>query len=176
MSTPPPASTLKQLRESGWRPRTVKAELRENMTRALAQSTKTGEDLFPGIVGYSDTVIPEVVNAVLAGHDILFLGEKGQAKSRLMRLLTRFLDAEIPYLDIRPETGGTGVSPVHEDPTRPITGVVRDSSHAIVPDAALTLRNVATDQTVAATVSGPDGEYSFRNLAPAKYEVKAATR
>jgi hypothetical protein len=54
-----------------------------------------------------------------------------------------------------------------------ITGVVRDSSHAIVPDAALTLRNIATDQTVAATVSGADGEYSFRNLAPAKYEVTA---
>ncbi|PYR94537.1 MAG: hypothetical protein DMF84_05120 [Acidobacteria bacterium] len=54
-----------------------------------------------------------------------------------------------------------------------ITGVVRDSSHAVVPDAALTLRNVATDQTVAATVSGSDGEYSFRNLAPAKYEVTA---
>jgi len=54
-----------------------------------------------------------------------------------------------------------------------ITGVVRDSSHAIVPDAALTLRNVATDQTVAATVSGADGEYSFRNLAPSKYEVTA---
>jgi hypothetical protein len=54
-----------------------------------------------------------------------------------------------------------------------ITGVVRDSSHAVVPDAALTLRNVATDQTVATAVSGPDGEYAFRNLAPARYEVTA---
>lgn len=109
-------TTLKQLRDSGWKPKPVKTELRDNLTRALA----AGEDLFPGIIGYQDTVIPEVINAVLAGHDILFLGEKGQAKSRLMRLLTRFLDAELPYLDIRPDTGGSG-SPVHEDPFKPIT-------------------------------------------------------
>ncbi len=55
-----------------------------------------------------------------------------------------------------------------------ITGVVRDSSHAVVPDAALTLRNVATDQTVASTVSGPEGEYAFRNLTPATYVVQAS--
>ena len=59
-----------------------------------------GEELFPGIVGYDDTVIPEINIALLAGHDMLFLGEKGQAKSRLMRSLVRFLDEEIPYLDI----------------------------------------------------------------------------
>lgn len=112
-------ATLAQLRASGWTSRSVKAELQANMTAALARSTQTGEDLFPGIVGYSDTVIPEVINAVLAGHDILFLGEKGQAKSRLMRLLTRFLDPEIPYLDIPG-------SPVHEDPYRPITRAGRE--------------------------------------------------
>jgi magnesium chelatase subunit I len=102
--------TLRALRSSGWRSRSVKAELRENLTRALA----AGEELFPGIVGYDATVIPEVVHAVLAGHDMLFLGEKGQGKSRLMRQLVRFLDAELPYLDIPG-------SPVHEDPFRPIT-------------------------------------------------------
>lgn len=103
-------TTVKQLRDSGWKPKPVKTELRDNLTRALA----AGEELFPGIVGYQDTVIPELINAILAGHDILFLGEKGQAKSRLMRLLTRFLDAELPYLDIPG-------CPVHEDPLRPIT-------------------------------------------------------
>src|SRR5712671_231024 len=103
-------STVKQLRDSGWKPRPVKVELRENLTRALT----AGEDLFPGIIGYQDTVIPEIINAVLAEHDMLFLGEKGQAKSRLMRLLTRFLDAELPYLDIPG-------SAVHEDPFAPIT-------------------------------------------------------
>jgi magnesium chelatase subunit I len=91
----------------------VKAELRKNLTAALA-STHTADMLFPGIVGYDDTVIPEIINAVLAGHDILFLGEKGQGKSRLMRMLGRFLDDELPYLDIPG-------SPVHEDPLHPIT-------------------------------------------------------
>lgn len=73
-----------------------------------------GEDLFPGIIGYDDTVIPEIAIAIIAGHDMLFLGEKGQAKSRLMRLIARFLDEEVPYLDIPG-------CPVHEDPYRPIT-------------------------------------------------------
>ena len=73
-----------------------------------------GEELFPGIIGYDDTVIPEINLALIAGHDMLFLGEKGQAKSRLMRLLARFLDEEIPYLDMPG-------CPVHEDPYRPIT-------------------------------------------------------
>ena len=60
---------------------------------------QAGEELFPGIVGYENTVIPEINLALIAGHDMLFLGEKGQAKSRLMRSLVRFLDEEIPYLD-----------------------------------------------------------------------------
>jgi magnesium chelatase subunit I len=108
-STSRPA-TLKQLREGGWRSRTVKQEIFENFTAALA----AGKELFPGIVGYENTVIPEIINAILARHDMLFLGEKGQAKSRLMRMISRFLDDEIPYLDI-PEC------PVHEDPFKPIT-------------------------------------------------------
>lgn len=103
-------ATLRELKESGWRSRSVKEEIRENLTRAMA----AGEELFPGIVGYEDTVIPEIVNAALAGHDMLFLGEKGQGKSRLMRMLARFLDEAVPYLDI-------AESPVHEDPLRPIT-------------------------------------------------------
>ncbi len=73
-----------------------------------------GEQLFPGIIGYDNTVIPEINLALIAGHDMLFLGEKGQAKSRLMRALVRFLDEEIPFLDIPG-------SPVHEDPYHPIT-------------------------------------------------------
>jgi magnesium chelatase subunit I len=103
-------STLGDLRRSGWRSRSVKAELRENLTRAL----RGGDDLFPGVVGYGATVIPEIVNGVLAGHDLLFLGEKGQGKTRLMRLMTRFLDEWLPYLDVPG-------CPVHEDPERPIT-------------------------------------------------------
>ena len=107
---PPHPSTLAELRSSGWQSRSVKDEIRTNFTRMLRER----EELFPGIIGYDDTVIPEINLALLAGHDMLFLGEKGQAKSRLMRMLTRFMDEWIPYLD-HPEL------PVHEDPENPIT-------------------------------------------------------
>ncbi len=108
-------TTLKQLRESGWKSKSVKHELRDNYLAAM----QAGEPLFPGIVGYDDTVIPEVSIAVLAGHDMLFLGEKGQAKSRLMRSLVRFLDEYVPYLDI------PGCA-VHEDPFAPITKAAKE--------------------------------------------------
>jgi len=111
----PRPTTLAQLRAAGWQSKTVKDELRDNFLAAL----KRGDQLFPGIVGYDDTVIPELTIAVLAGHDMLFLGEKGQAKSRLMRSLVKFLDEDIPYLDIPG-------SPVHEDPYKPITRVGRE--------------------------------------------------
>jgi len=116
MPEPAPAlpSTLAALRESGWKSRSVKEEVRENFLRMLAGD----EELFPGIVGYDDTVIPEINVALLAGHDLLFLGEKGQAKSRLMRLLVRFLDEWLPYLD-------DPAIPLHDDPERPITAAGR---------------------------------------------------
>lgn len=121
-------ANLQQLRESGWKSRSVKQEIRENFTRRLAAD----EVLYPGIVGYDDTVIPEINIALLAGHDILFLGEKGQAKSRLMRGLVQFLDEAIPYVDI------PGVS-VHEDPYQPITSAgkkfLASHSEADVPIA-----------------------------------------
>jgi magnesium chelatase subunit I len=124
MATPAPTiSTLAELRASGWRSRSVKDELCANFTRALAGR---GE-LFPGIVGYDDTVIPEIANAILAGHDMLFLGEKGQGKSRLMRLLPNYLDEWLPYLDI-------AGSPVHEDPERPITRAGRELLASTAPE------------------------------------------
>jgi hypothetical protein len=102
--------TLEQLRASGWQSRSVKDEVRGNFLRLLAE----GAELFPGIVGYDDTVVPEINIALLAGHDMLFLGEKGQAKSRLMRQLVRFLDEQLPYLD-------DPAIPFHDDPYRPIS-------------------------------------------------------
>ncbi|MAX39214.1 magnesium chelatase [Gimesia sp.] len=105
-------TNLAELRESDWKSKTVKREIYDNLMQAL----QGGDELFPGIVGYDDTVIPDIVLALLSEHDMLFLGEKGQAKSRIMRLLVRFLDPEIPYLDI-PE------SPVHDDPYQPITSI-----------------------------------------------------
>src|SRR4051812_30747805 len=114
MTDTPKPSTLRQLRESGWQSKTVKREIYDNFLAALAR----GEDLFPGMVGYEETVIPEINLAILSGHDMLFLGEKGQGKSRLMRTLPRFLDAEIPYLDI------PGVA-IHEDPLHPISTIAQ---------------------------------------------------
>ncbi len=107
-------ATLAELKAAGWRSRTVKDEVRENFLRMI----RDGAELFPGIVGYDDTVIPEIDIALLAGHDMLFLGEKGQAKSRLMRLLVRFLDEHLPYLD-------DPAIPLHDDPLAPITSAGR---------------------------------------------------
>jgi magnesium chelatase subunit I len=109
-------STLQALRDSGWVSKTVKQEIRDNFLRMLHH----GEELFPGILGYESTVIPEINLGLIAGHDMLFLGEKGQAKSRLMRSLVRFLDEDIPYLDLPG-------CPVHEDPYRPITRAGRQT-------------------------------------------------
>ena len=114
MPEPLKPSTLRQLRDSGWQSKTVKREIYDNFLAALAR----GDELFPGIVGYEDTVIPEINLALLSGHDMLFLGEKGQGKSRLMRTLPRFLDAEVPYLDI------PGVA-IHEDPYNPISTIAK---------------------------------------------------
>jgi magnesium chelatase subunit I len=101
---------LAELRESGWTSKAVKTEIYDNFVTRLA----AGEELFPGVIGYEHTVIPEITLALLAGHDMLFLGEKGQAKSRLMRRLADFLDEWIPYLDV-------AEAPLHDDPLRPIT-------------------------------------------------------
>ena len=103
-------TNLQELRDSGWVSKTVKQEIRDNFLKALAAS----EPLFPGIVGYENTVIPEINIALIAGHDMLFLGEKGQGKSRLMRTLVRFLDEAIPYL-------AHPTVQLHEDPYDPIT-------------------------------------------------------
>ncbi len=101
-------ATLCELKASHWQPRTVKQELHGNLLRKLA----AGTELFSGIIGYDDTVIPDLCTAILAKHDILFLGEKGQAKSRLMRCLRDLLDPQIPFI---------AGSELHDDPLRPIT-------------------------------------------------------
>ncbi len=106
--------TLAQLQESGWQSKTVKQEIHDNFVARLA----AGERFFSHIIGYDDTVLPEINLALLSGHDMLFLGEKGQAKSRLMRGLVDLLDEAIPFVDI-PE------APVHDDPFRPISQVVK---------------------------------------------------
>src|SRR5450755_2870897 len=87
--------TLGELRQrSGPRSKPVKQEIRDNLVRKL----QAGEQLFPGIIGYDDTVIPQLVNAVLSRHNFILLGLRGQAKSRILRALTGLLDEQLPYI------------------------------------------------------------------------------
>jgi magnesium chelatase subunit I len=89
------ATTLGQLRASGHDRETVKQEMRRNLIARM----RHGDPLLPGIVGYEETVLPQMANAILSGHDMILLGERGQAKSRLMRSLITFLDPEIPVIE-----------------------------------------------------------------------------
>ncbi|MBB4637409.1 sigma 54-interacting transcriptional regulator [Longimicrobium terrae] len=101
-------TTLGALRAAGYRPRSVKAEIRDNLVARL----KAGGPLFPGIVGYEDSVVPSLVNAVLSRHNFILLGLRGQAKSRILRQLATLLDPEIPVL---------AGSEVNDDPFAPIS-------------------------------------------------------
>ncbi|MGZ6826238.1 MAG: sigma 54-interacting transcriptional regulator [Mycobacteriales bacterium] len=92
--TAPDITTLAQLRESGHEHRTVKDEVRANLLVRLA----SGEPTFPGILGYDETVLPEVERALLAGHDLVLLGERGQGKTRLIRTLVGLLDEWTPVI------------------------------------------------------------------------------
>jgi magnesium chelatase subunit I len=100
--------TRSELKASGYRTRRIKDEMRENLIRKL----KAGDDLFPGILGYEDTVIPQLVNAILARHNFILLGLRGQAKSRILRQLVDLLDDEIPII---------AGSEVNDDPFHPIS-------------------------------------------------------
>src|SRR2546421_4189042 len=86
--------TVGELRSAGYKVLTVREEMRKN----LIDKIRSGEELFPGIVGYEESVVPSIENALLAGQDIIFLGERGQAKSRIIRLLAGLLDEETPIL------------------------------------------------------------------------------
>ncbi len=89
------AKNIGELKASGYQPVSVKEEIRRNLIAALKKKKK---NIFPGIVGYEDTVLPQVMNALISGHDIIFLGERGQAKSRIMRALIALLDKETPVI------------------------------------------------------------------------------
>ncbi len=106
-------TTLGELRRSEYRAQPVKAELRRNLIRKLA----AGEELFPGIRGYEDSVVPQIENAILAGQDIVLLGERGQAKTRLIRSLVSLLD------DVIPVVRG---SEINDDPYAPVSRYARD--------------------------------------------------
>ena len=92
---PRPISTLGELRASGHRSRSVKQELRDNLLAALRE----GRPAFPGLIGFDSTVVPQLEAALLAGHDLVLLGERGQGKTRLMRTLATLLDDWLPVVE-----------------------------------------------------------------------------
>src|SRR5215203_5636009 len=104
--------TLGELRESGYASRSVKNEMRANLINKL----RSGERLFPGILGYDESVVPQIVNAVLAKHNFILLGLRGQAKSRIIRQLTDLLDSEIPIIE---------GSEINDDPLAPLSAYGR---------------------------------------------------
>src|SRR5436309_2572809 len=107
------AGTLGELRASGWESRPVKEEVRAN---ALARIS-SGKPLVDGVIGFDDTVLPQLENALLAGHDVIFLGERGQAKTRIIRSLVGLLDEWLPIV---------AGSEINDDPFRPVSKHARD--------------------------------------------------
>ncbi|MGC1128551.1 MAG: hypothetical protein WA875_03225, partial [Candidatus Acidiferrales bacterium] len=110
--------TLGELRRSRWSEeicagRTVRQELRENLLEKMEQ----GGELFPGLHGYDDTVVPQIVNAILSKHHFILLGLRGQAKSRILRTLSGFMDAQIPMIE--------GCE-IHDNPYRPLCRACRE--------------------------------------------------
>ncbi|MBA3336757.1 MAG: magnesium chelatase [Chloroflexia bacterium] len=106
-------ATLGALRAAGYTSRTVREELRANLIAKI----RKGDELFPGVVGYDQTVMPQIENAILSGQDIILLGERGQAKTRIARGLVNLLDEMIPIV---------AGSEINDDPTRPVSKQARD--------------------------------------------------
>ena len=109
----PTITTFGQLQSSGWISRSIKEEIRSN----TVQRIRSGEPLIASILGYDDTVLPQVQNALLAGHDIVFLGERGQGKTRIIRSLTGLLDEWMPIV---------AGSEINDDPYHPVSRHARD--------------------------------------------------
>src|ERR1700729_129206 len=105
--------TLGQLKKSGYKNRSVKEEIRENLIRKL----KNKETTFPGILGYDDSVIPDTERALLSRHNILFLGLRGQAKTRMARQMVELLDEFVPFVS---------GSEINDNPSPPISKFSRD--------------------------------------------------
>ncbi|HRF41567.1 MAG TPA: magnesium chelatase, partial [Saprospiraceae bacterium] len=109
----PNIQTLGQLKASGYQPKSIKEELRDNLVEILRQRKK----VFEGIIGFDDTVLPDIERAVLSRHNILLLGLRGQAKTRIARLLVHLLDEYIPVV---------AGSELNDDPLHPISRRAKD--------------------------------------------------
>lgn len=117
--------TLGELKSSGYRSESVKSEMRRNLLSKL----RKGETVFPGILGYDETVFPQIQNAILSKHDMLFLGLRGQGKTRMLRMLTNLLDEVIPVV---------AGSEINDDPLHPISKYARDIIAEKGDDAPIT--------------------------------------
>src|SRR5438046_3416309 len=144
--------TLGDLRRSGYRSRPVKQEVRDNLVAKL----QAGERLFPGIIGYDETVIPQLVNAILSRHNFILLGLRGQAKSRILRGLVDLLDERIPVVP--------GCE-IHDNPLAPLCAACRarvaaEADHmpiAWLPREARCVEQLATRDVNVARLVGAIG-------------------
>jgi magnesium chelatase subunit I len=135
------ATTLGELRASGWRSRPVKDEIRANAVEKI----RHGEALFEGVIGYEETVMPQLENALLAGHDVIFLGERGQAKTRLIRSLTGLLDEWMPIV---------AGSEINDDPYQPVSRHAKDLLAELGDDTPIAW--VHRDQRYGEKLATPD--------------------
>jgi magnesium chelatase subunit I len=143
MAAPPPenVTTLGELRATGWVSRSVKQEIREHAIDKIA----AGEPLFEGVRGYENTVMPQLENALLAGHDVIFLGERGQAKTRIIRSLTCLLDEWMPII---------AGSEINDDPYAPVSRHSRDLVDELGDDTPISW--VHRDQRFGEKLATPD--------------------
>src|SRR5882762_2137079 len=146
------AETLGELKEADYKSISVKDEMRANLIRKL----QTREKLFPGVVGYDETVVPQLINAILARHNVILLGLRGQAKSRIIRQLTNLLDDQIPII---------AGSEVNDNPFHPISAYGRqmielhgDSAHVtwVSRDARFVEKLATPDVTIAVIIGDVD--------------------
>ncbi len=134
-------TTLGDLRESGYKVVSVREEMRNNLVRCMKQ----GKAMFEGIVGFEETVIPQLENAILAGQDIILLGERGQAKTRLLRALVSLLDEQIPTI---------AGSEINDNPFDPISKASRDYVAEVGDDTPITW--IGRDSRYSEKLATPD--------------------
>ncbi len=141
MPTKEKPRTIRELRKADYQVLSVKEEMRKN----LIEKIRKGENLFPGIIGYEDTVIPQVENAILSEQDIIFLGERGQAKTRIARSLIHLLDEEVPII--------AGCE-INDNPFNPICKACRDKVETEGDDVAITW--IGRDRRYGEKLATPD--------------------
>ena len=162
MPTPPRPTTLGALKASGWTGRGVREEMRENLLAAIRDGVPV-EERWPGVLGYEHTVIPQIEQAVLSKHDFILLGLRGQGKTRILRMLTRLLDDEIPALD---------GAPLNDDPLAPLSGPGRRLVEAHGDDAPI--RWIPREERYREKLATPD--VTIADLIGDVDPIKAASR